>query len=160
MHRDLSSPFLQGPAALSSSSTRHDAAVTLLAIVLKNPWFLHDVEEDFGSLAITEPAFDKLRQALIEVISGTTKISASDVFECLRNRNLLTVADEVLTAPVIARHRLLCAEQGVDDLIELWRSSAQVLRRQSSSDRPDLPADKALRFAKRSKANTAMFADD
>jgi DNA primase len=115
----------------------HDADRTLLAIIIKDPAFFHQVEEDLGSVTLADGALDRLRQDIISLLSGAAGGDSAALKDALAERGSGAIADDILDDPVIRRHPALADDADEVGRRALWdRCLAAVKRRQERSAGP------------------------
>lgn len=109
---------------------------TLLACLLNNPPFFSEAEEALGSLAFADPAQERLRQALVDVLAGHPDLCKEDLAAALRARNCGADLADVLNDPLLARNRAIGGEAPSEDLAAVWHENLAVVRA-AGEDPPD-----------------------
>jgi DNA primase len=112
----------------SQRNLQNLAERTLLAIVINHPGFFQEVEDELGSLAFTDPALDRLRQELVQVLSGGSAGDADGVAAALVARGLEEESQRLLDDPLIRAHRRIVRGAPLTDVREAWKQNADVAR--------------------------------
>ena len=105
------------------------AELTLLAIVCRHPGFFEEVEEEIGVFVFSDDDRDRLRQALIGLLSGHHAKTVAQLRATLPDEALRVTFDAVLGDPFIRRHRLISATAAMNQVRATWRENANLLRR-------------------------------
>lgn len=142
-----------------------DAETTLLALVMTDPPFFHQIEDDLGSVTFGDPALDQLRQELIAALSGTSMPSVETLTETLARRGTAEVARAILTNPVIRGHPDLAPDADGPRRRALWdRCIAAVRRRHaialSPHTTPGEPSEAEMRARVREQRLALDATDD
>jgi hypothetical protein len=114
-------------------SARHDAERTLLAILCRHPVLFDGAEDAIGSLGFADPDHDRLRQALISVLSGCA-LTASELAQRLDAAGVDDLRSAVVADPLIRVHRLIAVDAAIDDVRATWRENIALLRRLDSDE--------------------------
>jgi DNA primase len=113
-----------------------DAEVTLLAILCRHPGFFHNIEEEIGTFVFSDDEYDRLRQALIAVLSGHDGVTIEQLRTALADDCLRATFEAVLADPMVRRHRLIAAESSMEQIRVTWRENASRLRRLTDAAEP------------------------
>jgi len=109
---------------------------TLLACLLSHPSIYADGEEDIGSLSFSAAGAERLRQALIEILSSNEGIAGEDLHAALRGRGFGEDIAVVLSDPLLAHHRNLAPDASAQDITALWAENVSVVRAAGEVDVP------------------------
>ncbi len=137
--RSLEPPAVVREGAATPAAGRmaaSDAELTLLAILCRHPGFFHEIEEELGVLAFSDDDRERLRQALIGVLSGRDAITSVELRTSLPDDALRAIVDAVLGDPFVRRHRLISPNSSPDQVRATWRENASLLRRSLGSAEP------------------------
>lgn len=116
-------------------SPRYDAERTLLAILCRHPAVFDQAEEEIGSLAFADADHDRLRQALIGVLSGGSE-SPDPLAERLRAAGAGDVLASILDDPFVRAHRMIAADATAEDVRATWRANIGLLQRLEAEAAP------------------------
>ncbi len=122
-------PSAPAPVVLSAGderpapSARLDAERTLLAILCRHPTLFDRVEEEIGIMTFGDTSHDRLRQALVGILSGAGPQTAEALHERLVEAGVGDVADDVLSDTIIRRHQSIAPEASFDVVCETWRET-------------------------------------
>ncbi|MFO1152153.1 MAG: DNA primase [Rhodospirillales bacterium] len=131
-HREPPPVARVGTAAVAATGlpvAARDAEVTLLAILCRHPDFFHEIEEEIGVFVFADPERDRLRQALIALLSGQDSITTGQLQAALPDDALRAAVEAVLADPIVRIHRLIAATASPQQVRATWRQSANHLRR-------------------------------
>ena len=115
-------------SATEPSSSRAQAEVILVAMLLVHPEFFHEVEDAFGRVEFSDRTLDLLRQEIIEALSGSSSQEARTLAEALAARGMAEAVAEVLENPLVRSHRLIAPGAGPRELRETWIENIAALR--------------------------------
>ena len=88
-------------AGTGTLSSRAQSELILVAIMLNHPAFFHEVEEEIGSIRFADTELDRLRQALIVLLSGeSAERDAGSLDTALRAQGLGTALDRIMRDPL------------------------------------------------------------
>jgi DNA primase len=135
--QQLSADRLEVPAGRTVAA--RDAEVTLLAILCRHPGFFHNIEEEIGTFVFSDDEYDRLRQALIAVLSGRDCVTIEQLRSALADDCLRATVDAVLADPIVRRHRLIAAGSSTEEIRATWRENAGRLRRLIDATEPISP---------------------
>ena len=119
-HRNIS--------ATEPSSSRAQAEVILVAMLLVHPEFFHEVEDAFGQVEFSDRTLDLLRQEIIHALSGSSIRDAHTLAATLAARGMAEVVAEVLENALVRSHRLIAPAAGPRELRETWMENIAALR--------------------------------
>ena len=106
-----------------------DAQRTLVGIIINHPDIFHDVEEQFGSVGFEDPSLDRLRQALIEMLSGDSGFDSQALLAELGRRGLAESVEALFQDALLRSNRQIRPEAVNDDVQATWdQSYAQIQR--------------------------------
>jgi DNA primase len=117
-----------GVSGTDSSSGRAQAEVILVAILLMHPEFFHKVEDAFGQIEFSDQTLDRLRQEIIQALSGTSIRDTQTLRGVLTAGGMADAVAEVLDSPLVRSHRLIAPAATLHDLHETWSESIAALR--------------------------------
>lgn len=129
-------PVVDGEAAARRGVAARDAEVTLLAILCRHPGFFHEIEEQIGTFVFSDDERDRLRQALIAVLSGHDAITIAQLRAALPDDSLRAAADAVLQDPIVRWHRLIAPASSMEQIRATWCENASRLRRLLEATEP------------------------
>jgi DNA primase len=104
------------------------AARTLLAALLNNPQAFSRFDEDLGSLVISVPELEGLRQRLVALLSAEALRAPDELAAALGADGLGDVLADLLGDPLIVRHRAVGPGAAAEDLDAVWRENIAVVR--------------------------------
>jgi DNA primase len=110
------------------SSGRAQAEVILVAILLVHPEFFHQVEDAFGQIQFSDRTLDRLRQDIIQALSGNSSRDPQTLKEMLAAGGMADAVAEVLDSPLVRSHRLIAPTAAADDLYRAWSENLAALR--------------------------------
>ena len=131
-HRNIS--------ATEPSSSRAQAEVILVAMLLVHPEFFHEVEDAFGQVEFSDRTLDLLRQEIIDALSGSSSQEARPLAEALAARGMAEAVAEVLENPLVRSHRLIAPAAGPRELRETWMENIAALRPSHRENQKDSAA--------------------
>jgi DNA primase len=117
-----------GASEANSSSGRAQAEVILVAILLMHPEFFHQVEDAFGQIQFSDRTLDRLRQDIIQALSGNSIRDTQTLREVLAAGGMADAVGEVLDCPLVRSHRLIAPAAALHDLEETWSENIAALR--------------------------------
>jgi DNA primase len=135
-------PVARGDAAVPAVGrmvAARDAEVTLLAVLCRHPGFFHEVEEEIGAVVFSDDERDRLRQALVAVLSGPDALTIAQLRGALPGDSLRATVDTVLADPIVRRHRLIAADSSIEQIRATWRENVNLLRRLLEAAEPACP---------------------
>lgn len=113
-----------------------DAQRVLLAIVLRHPGIFESEGERLGALAFADAGLDRLRQAVVGILSAQPDLDAAGLDRELEAAGLAAEAGALLGHPLIRAHRKIAASADAESVRMAWDGNLDVLRKAAlASDR-------------------------
>jgi DNA primase len=105
------------------------AQQVLLAIVLRHPDIFEAEGERLGTLGFADAGLDRLRQAVVGILSGQPDLDAAGLARELAAAGLNAESDALLGEPLIRHHRKIAAGADAESVLATWRDTLETLQR-------------------------------
>lgn len=129
--RPLPRVDIPATAARSAADPLRGAQQVLLAIILRHPDVFEAEGERLGALGFTDAGLDRLRQAVVTILSGQPDLDAEGLERELATVGLAAESAALLGEPMIRHHRKIAADADADSVLATWRDTLETLQRAS-----------------------------
>ncbi len=116
-------------ARASGADPRRGAQQVLLAIVLRHPDIFEAEGERLGALGFADAGLDRLRQAVVTILSAHPDLDAEGLGRELAAAGLAAESESLLNEPMIRHHRKIAAGADAESVLATWRDTLETLQR-------------------------------
>ena len=122
--RPLGVPGVRLRTGAPTSATAQAERI-LIAIVANHPRLFHEIEDAFGATLFADPELDRLRQAMVSLLSSTD--APGDLAAGLTDTGLAEALARVLGHPLIKGHRQIAPDAPPEAVRETWEENRRLL---------------------------------
>ncbi len=121
-------------ARVAGADPLRGAQQVLLAIVLNHPDIFEAEGERLGALGFADAGLDRLRQAVVAILSAQPDLDAAGLAGALAVAGLAAESEALLGEPMIRHHRKIAAGADAESVLETWRDTLETLQRRALAE--------------------------